>query len=224
MQKYYFESLDSTNDYLKSEYNSYEDKDVVIALVQKKGKGRMGRVWLSNDDLTFSIVFKNLNPIHHLIAPLAVASALKRLGINAKIKWPNDIYVSGKKVSGILVESIYEGNEFKCQIVGIGINFSIKENSEWGYLKEYDISDKNLILDLVINEYELLLNHNTDKIVALYAKENLLSGKRIEYENHFYRIIGFSESGELIASDGKKEVTINSGMIDIKKKIIGCLD
>ena len=90
---------------------------VIIADVQEKGRGRRGHVWLSpRGGLYVSIVMRS-DPLLSLRAGIAVAHALQRLGIDARLKWPNDVLVKGKKIAGILIEA--SGG---TAIVGIGVN------------------------------------------------------------------------------------------------------
>ena len=74
---YYVESIGSTNTFLKENYYDFSDKSILWAKVQTKGRGRYNRIWESDLDYTFSIIFKNK---HHneIIAPLAIVKALKR--------------------------------------------------------------------------------------------------------------------------------------------------
>lgn len=97
---------------------------VVLALHQLAGRGRRGAAWFSPPEksLAFSILLrptepKALWPRLALAAGLAVAEAVESFGAPAGIKWPNDVWIRSRKVSGILVEA---GNDFA--VVGIGIN------------------------------------------------------------------------------------------------------
>jgi BirA family biotin operon repressor/biotin-[acetyl-CoA-carboxylase] ligase len=100
---------------------------VVIAGTQTAGKGRIGRSWLSpQGSLAMSIVLrpamKNL-PQLVMIASLAVVRAIKQVtGLEAHIKWPNDIMLNGKKVCGILIENEVKGGNVNFAVIGIGIN------------------------------------------------------------------------------------------------------
>ena len=100
------DEIPSTNTYLKSEYNNYQDNTILWAINQTNGRGRYNRRWESKNDLTFSILFKEKYD-SAIITPLAIILALNDYNINAKIKWPNDIYLYGGKLSGILIEDVY---------------------------------------------------------------------------------------------------------------------
>ena len=103
---------------------------VVCADMQTAGRGRRGRSWLSNkgDGLLFSLLLRpdiapdKVSQITLLMA-LAVAKVLRKTyAFDARIKWPNDILVNGKKTTGILTEMIAEENRIQALLIGIGIN------------------------------------------------------------------------------------------------------
>jgi BirA family biotin operon repressor/biotin-[acetyl-CoA-carboxylase] ligase len=100
---------------------------VIIADAQTAGKGRMGRTWISPEgSLAMSLILKpyldNL-PQLVMIASLAVVRTIKKVtGLQAQIKWPNDVLIKGKKVCGILIENEVKGDKVNFAIIGIGIN------------------------------------------------------------------------------------------------------
>lgn len=96
---------------------------VIVALRQRAGRGRLGRVWVSpNGNLYISVVSRRAEPPARSpgwapVAGLAVATVLTGLGVDARVKWPNDVWVSGRKVCGILTEA-----RGPWRVTGIGIN------------------------------------------------------------------------------------------------------
>ncbi len=125
----YFDEIDSTNEYAKKIAQQSPAGTVVIAETQKKGKGRFGRTWASpRGGIWMSIILKprqglTFPTLFTLFAGLAVVRALKLFGLNANLKWPNDILVEYKKIGGILFEGEPESNSI---IVGIGLNVNFK--------------------------------------------------------------------------------------------------
>jgi BirA family biotin operon repressor/biotin-[acetyl-CoA-carboxylase] ligase len=107
-----------------------EEGTLVVADEQTKGKGRMGRSWYSPPrlGLWMSLILRpDIPPFKapglSICAGLALAQAMKQLmGIEAKIKWPNDCLIDGKKVGGILLELSAELDRINFVIVGIGVN------------------------------------------------------------------------------------------------------
>lgn len=105
---------------------------VVVAERQESGRGRRGAAWVCppGEGLAFSVLLrlsepKALWPRLSLAAGLAVAEGLDRHGVAAEVKWPNDVWIGGKKIAGILVEA---GEDFV--VVGIGINVGVTEFPE----------------------------------------------------------------------------------------------
>lgn len=125
---FHFESLDSTNTYLKDNYKTYEDMSFVSTDIQTNGKGRSGRTWTSdNSNLLFSLLIKDETLISKykqisILTAYSVLQVLRELGVNnLSIKWPNDVYVNESKICGILLEGISKEN-IECLIVGVGLN------------------------------------------------------------------------------------------------------
>lgn len=130
----FLEEVDSTNLYAKRIADSdFEDGMIIIAEEQLKGKGRIGRVWASpkGKGIWMTIMLKpKINPADAakitLLAACAVCRAIEEIsGVYAKIKWPNDIVLNGKKLCGILTEMSAELDEINYLIVGIGVNANI---------------------------------------------------------------------------------------------------
>ena len=100
----------------------------VIAGMQQSGRGRLGRPWLSPEGgLATSIILRPAMSAVHLlpaISALSVFRTVKRLGIEAGIKWPNDILIGGRKVCGILIEHGLINGAVSYSIIGIGININ----------------------------------------------------------------------------------------------------
>ncbi len=121
----WLEEVDSTQKVLKE--GSFPQGTVVVSKRQKGGKGRKGRRWESQEGgLYFSFVlsenfFKDLRG-YPLVVALSLLDALGNLGFPCAIKWPNDVYLSGKKVAGILVEKTADK-----VITGVGVNVNQRE-------------------------------------------------------------------------------------------------
>ena len=123
-------STTSTNDDLKEIWRKPDfSHKIEIADLQTKGKGQYERKWVSSNTgqclmFSFSLDIEEYKFPISLIAGIALAQALEKLSVSPKdywLKWPNDIWINDKKLSGILTESTTLKNGFRC-IVGIGIN------------------------------------------------------------------------------------------------------
>ncbi|MFX1300003.1 MAG: biotin--[acetyl-CoA-carboxylase] ligase [Promethearchaeota archaeon] len=127
----HFPELSSTNAYLKEKGAIGEREGlVVLADKQTSGRGRFERSWHSPPGgLYFSILLRPMTisaaeaPLITLTAGVAVAKVLKTaLGVQAKLKWPNDVLVENRKVCGILSESTLIGEGIEYVVLGVGIN------------------------------------------------------------------------------------------------------
>jgi len=125
----HFDTIDSTNTYLKNNYQVLDDMSFVSASYQSMGRGRNNRLWTSdkNKNLMFSFLIKDeilINKYHEIsiIVAYTILEILKEYGLNdVAIKWPNDVYVKDEKICGILLESI-SLEKMECLIVGVGLN------------------------------------------------------------------------------------------------------
>jgi BirA family biotin operon repressor/biotin-[acetyl-CoA-carboxylase] ligase len=104
---------------------------VVLAEQQTAGRGRLDRSWVTGpgENIAFSVVLRpdrsRMSQLN-MAATLGVASAVERLtGVEATVKWPNDVRIGGKKLAGILIESAMDAKGLKHAVLGIGINVNL---------------------------------------------------------------------------------------------------
>ena len=126
----WFDTIDSTNNEAQRKLSTAPHGSVWAARFQTAGRGQKGNKWESavGENLMFSILLRpNFLPaekqfIISQIGALAVCDLLATWGLDAKIKWPNDIYIGDKKIQGMLIEHFLSGAQLSASIVGIGIN------------------------------------------------------------------------------------------------------
>lgn len=127
----YVETCDSTQRIAHEEaQQGAEEGTVIIAEEQTSGKGRLSRPWTStaHQGIWMSVITRPALTLHQapqmtLVAAVAVTRAIEEVtGIQAQIKWPNDVLINGKKVTGILTELQADPDRIKAIIIGIGIN------------------------------------------------------------------------------------------------------
>ena len=129
----YFDSIGSTNDEaLAWAADDARDLSIVIADEQTQGRGRLDRKWFTpkGSGLAFSLILRPaedaaLRP--HLsrtvgLAALSIAESCSSLGLAPRIKWPNDILLNGKKTAGILIETVWSGDDVDSLVIGMGMN------------------------------------------------------------------------------------------------------
>lgn len=127
-------SIDSTNNEARRNIDTSDNLYVFAAREQTEGRGQRGNSWIAESgmNLTFSIVLKygqmqaRLKALNQFvvseITAISVVDMLSEYGIDAKIKWPNDIYVGEKKICGILIEHSLRGEYLSYSIIGVGLN------------------------------------------------------------------------------------------------------
>ena len=237
----YFDIIDSTNRYAKEEaLKGAPHGTVVVADSQTKGRGRLGRSWFSpkGKNLYFSIILRYNIPI--LIAPqltftasVAVCETLRTFGVNALIKWPNDIFASGKKICGILNELVAKEKTCEFLIIGIGVNVNIEKKEFPSELREiatsvYQETGKKVlrraILVLILENLEKWLKEfekkNTHLIFRYWREHNYTLGKKIRVDNKLEgTAIGVTPYGELLLKDEHGKLhRISSGDVEIITK------
>ncbi|MDB9853163.1 biotin--[acetyl-CoA-carboxylase] ligase, partial [Flavobacteriaceae bacterium] len=164
-------AIDSTNDYLKTNFldKTKNDIHVVYTFNQTKGRGQRGNTWNSEPEknLAFSIAFfpNKFKVENHfrinIIFSLFILNTLKSLQIpDIKIKWPNDIMSGNKKICGILNELKIKGSKIEKIIIGFGLNIN-QENFE----NLPGASSLKLIkqIDYNLNEITMLFVQNLKK-------------------------------------------------------------
>lgn len=198
----YFDRLGSTNDEaMELASSGASEGTVVIAEEQTKGKGRLGRGWISpkGQGIWFSTVLRpdalpSETALITLMAAVAVAKAIEAgTGLKVEIKWPNDILIKGKKVAGILTEMSAELDKVHYIVVGIGINVNIESGSFPEELRETATSlkketgkkvDRVKLFCAVLEELERFYQHyqagNRGEILAGWKEYSSTIGKRVK--------------------------------------------
>lgn len=128
------EECSSTNA-LGREVEAGDSPVMLVAAAQTAGRGQKGNSWESEPgkNLTFSVVWRPVDvPVRCQFAiseavALAVKDFLKSRGVDARVKWPNDIYVDDRKICGILIEHSLTGSNIDRTIAGVGLNINQKE-------------------------------------------------------------------------------------------------
>jgi BirA family biotin operon repressor/biotin-[acetyl-CoA-carboxylase] ligase len=236
MKRIHFKEIDSTNTYLINNYENLENMTVVSTDYQKEGIGRMKRVWYGDSDsIMCSILIKeNLNEMDISIIPLLIAKSLHQVlsayHTDIKIKWPNDLLIKSRKLSGILVKSIISSSFVKALIIGFGININNKKfNKEISNiatslsLETNKFYDKEEILKQLLTKIENdLLHFNKKEIISYCNMYSNLTGKEISFikDNKSSRavVLKIDESGHLLVKSETNILSLNSGEVTLLKQ------
>lgn len=239
----YYETITSTNEIAKkfARDESVPDGTLVISEKQSGGHGRFERAWTSPmGGLWFSIILRpNIEPAHASkitqIVAAALIKTLKNININALIKWPNDIYVNNKKVSGILTEMKCDMDRINYLVVGIGINVNLSKECFDDNLKDSVTSlmelsghalDRTKLLKAFLEQFETMyldFVDTTDFSEPLkICRENSILMKKEAYHvtirgKEKVLCLGIDDQGELIIQDKLGNIkTVLSGEITFK--------
>ncbi len=192
-----FDTLPSTNDYCET--REFGEDTAIIAREQTGGKGTKGRSFSSpRGGVYLSLVryypCKAENSFSLMITScMAVVKTLELYGVSAGVKWPNDVFLNGKKICGILIKNSFEGENVKKSITGIGVNVNndIPED-----LADIAINLKSVVGEVDIDEFykRLIENLYADYSVDEYRSRNIVLGKEIT-------VIKNGESRKAVAED-----------------------
>ncbi len=215
------ESIDSTNTYLKKLKKPKEDI-LIIAKKQTGGRGTKGRSFICEEGGVYMSLLK-LYPCKveesfsiMMNSAVAVVKTLSAFDVKAKIKWPNDIIVNGKKICGILIENVFEGEDVARSIVGIGLNVNNPIGKE---IKDIAISIKEVLakeVSVATVVATLVFNLYQQTSFEEYKKHLLYMGEEVTVitQKSTYRAVidDILPNGNIKTSDGEilssAEITI----------------
>ena len=231
---------DSTNLWIKRlAKEGASEGTLALAEFQSAGRGRLGRSWEvpEGTSVMMSILLRpkfepQYAPTLTLVMGMAVAKAVKKLGFDVSIKWPNDVVVSHKKICGILTEMGVRDGKIDYAVIGVGINVNIREFPEEMadkatslYLESGREFDRSQIPGLVMEAFE--------EYYEKFAATCDLSGLKEEYEsilanyNQPVRVLakepyegvarGITDGGELLVekTDGTI-VAVSAGEVSVR--------
>ena len=214
-----FDTLPSTNDYCET--REFGEDTAIIAREQTGGKGTKGRSFSSpRGGVYLSLVryypCKAENSFSLMIAScMAVVKTLETYGVSAGVKWPNDVFLNGKKICGILIKNSFEGENVKKSITGIGVNVN---NDIPKDLADIAINLKSVVGEVDIDEFykRLIENLYADYSVDEYRSRNNVLGKEITVikngESRKAAAEDIAADGSLVLKGGERlfygEVTI----------------
>ncbi|WP_297634447.1 biotin--[acetyl-CoA-carboxylase] ligase [uncultured Clostridium sp.] len=225
------ETVDSTNLYAKTLCKTHPvDGACIVSKIQTAGSGRFNRNWVSPIGGIWNsiILTPEINPIEApkitLIAAVAMHNTLKDFNILTQIKWPNDLYLNGKKICGILTTMNCDMDTINYLIVGLGLNVNIPKEyfshnnlfeatslkSETGI--EYNLAD---ILGHFYNNFEALYLKFISNLdlsdVVFILKENLFIKTRDAYlitinKKEKVHFLDINANGELVIQDSSGNI------------------
>ena len=226
IQNLFFDSLPSTNTFAKENIASLSLPTLITANEQTAGRGRRGNSFFSpkNTGLYMTLALEEKYD-SSLITPavaVAVCDVLTDTGIDAKIKWVNDIFIKNKKVCGILCERCISNNK-SYLIIGIGINITTSifpdDLTSAGSIN-INCDKEKLAKDISSKIIEYIEKNDNEEIVIKYREKLFIIGKDIRYYKNNIEFKGtvkdINDQCNLIITlpDGNED-TLSSGEISI---------
>lgn len=212
-------SVDSTNNYVANllKQGKIESGAVILADDQFAGRGQRANSWVTKagENLTFSIFINNVNLSVEdqfrltQFTSLCLIKLLEKHDIRAEVKWPNDIFVEGKKVSGVLIENQIGGSTIKSAIIGIGLNVNQTDFKEFSatslrIIKDHTIVIMNLLMEFIEifnSMYLAFMNSPFEQLNSFYHEHLYLRNIKAQFEdsNGLFKgvIEGVNENGLL---------------------------
>ncbi|HSL42515.1 MAG TPA: biotin--[acetyl-CoA-carboxylase] ligase [Anaerolineales bacterium] len=237
----YFDSIGSTNnEALAWAASGARDLSLVIADEQTAGRGRLDRKWYTPKGaaLAFSLILRpTAAERSHLtrmvgLAALAITDSLRTRELIAQIKWPNDVLLNGRKVAGILVESVWSGDEVDCLVIGIGMNV-LKTAVPSPDLLRFpatsledslgpDVDRSKILHDVLAGLLALRPHTGTDSFLSSWEKSLAFRGEQVQVEEGngtliTGKLLGLESDGSLkLGQENGKSMPVRFGDVRLR--------
>lgn len=233
-------SVPSTNSALRElATNAAPEGTVVIAEEQTAGHGRFGKPWFSppGANLYLSALLRPIVAPREVggfsfVGSLALCDAIKGEGLDATIKWPNDVLVERKKVAGVLVECATIESRVDYVIVGFGVNLNVthealrtalgRSGHNAASLRDFagrEI-DRNAFAASLLNHLarwvEVYRMSGPDPLLAAWRDRDILTGRRVEVRGE-----GPSYDGRVLGVDGQGHLVLRDSLGKLHRVLAG---
>lgn len=233
MKHIHFKTIDSTHNYLSSHYQEFDQMTLVSTDHQTSGIGRLERIWYGNQDSIMCSLLLNdhLDNMKISLIPLCAAMSVHRVLSNYHhdilIKWPNDLWIHGLKLSGILVKSMIESSKVLSVIVSFGININqemfpddIRDIATSLKRETHETYDKDTIMRHIISQFLRDLEYlKTDPTYVIDYCNNYaaLSGHVVTFLRdgitHQGKVKHINDDGHLVVQSQKETIILHSGEV-----------
>jgi BirA family biotin operon repressor/biotin-[acetyl-CoA-carboxylase] ligase len=221
---YHFQKVSTTMDTAKAlARDGAPHLSCVIAENQTRGRGRLNRQWVSSrGGLWFTLIVKpNLPPplvyIYNFAASLSLSRVLNRLfDVDVSVKWPNDLLLGGRKLSGMLSEMETQADMVKFLVIGIGINVNNNpDNKEFKAVSlkndlKQRVSRKQILTEFLYEFQNRIQEIDSQNIIDQWKEQTTTIGSRVRVEtlDRIYegKAIDVDETGALIIEDDQQKL------------------
>jgi BirA family biotin operon repressor/biotin-[acetyl-CoA-carboxylase] ligase len=190
---------------------------LVTADEQDAGRGRQGRLWTAppGSAVLMSLVLRELDELLPITAAVAICDALP---VDAAIKWPNDVWIGGRKVAGILVEGKPQDG---WAVLGVGLNVTpesfpaeLAETATSLRLAGVEASPAEVLPDL-LEALSRWLGAPREAVLAAWRERDALRGERVRWSDGEGVADGIADSGALVVDTGNARVTLDAGEVHL---------
>ena len=230
--------VDSTNSELMRLGEGENEFSVLLAEMQTSGRGRRGREWVSpfGKNIYLSMAF-GLPGGPEVLAGLSVVVGLslsKVLSRHAnkalKLKWPNDVMIDGRKLAGVLVELKGEATTAWSVVLGVGLNYDMKEDGEngidqpWASLRDFSSVGRNELIAELIQQLVVDLDQFRLSGFSRFREEwnglDFFAGKEVGVVGQAIigRSLGVDAKGNLVIDAASGKQTVNAGEVSVRAR------
>lgn len=237
---FYFDEIPSTNAFILKHAEDLVSGDICVAEYQSAGRGRRGRVWVSpyGCHLYFSMYWQFPQGMAQamglsLVVACSIVTALEKLGVKeVGVKWPNDIYLEGKKLAGVLIEMNGQTDSECNLVIGIGLNMAMGDqhavqiDQPWSDLTgQKNMPDKTELLVLLQKQLQQdlsLFQSNGLKVFnERWAAADLFDGQVVKLlmgQDEVHGVCrGIDEQGAIVLETDKGLKSFIGGEISLRK-------
>ena len=198
---------------------------LVTADEQSAGRGRQGRIWTAppGSAVLMSLILRDLDERHALLPLAAAVAVCEAVGADLApmVKWPNDVWIDGRKVAGILIEGRPQAG---WAVLGIGLNVTtgsfppeLADIATSLRLAGYDTTPEDVLGDL-LGELMRWIDAPPDAVLAAWRARDVLEGKRILWSTGEGIADGIDDSGGLLVNTGDRRVTLDAGEVHLRRR------
>ena len=193
---------------------------LVTADEQTAGRGRQGRVWAApaGSALLLSLLLRDLDERHALLPLAAAVAVCDAVPVDASIKWPNDVWLEGRKLAGILVEGRPQEG---WAVLGVGVNVTtesfpadIADTDTSLALAGVSATPESVLTDL-LPALSRWLDAPDEKVLSAWRSRDALKGERVRWADGKGIADGIDDSGALLVQTANGRVTLDAGEVHL---------
>jgi BirA family biotin operon repressor/biotin-[acetyl-CoA-carboxylase] ligase len=193
---------------------------LVTADEQTAGRGRQGRVWTApaGSALLLSLLLRDLDERHALLPLAAAVAVCDAVPVDASIKWPNDVWIGGRKVAGILLEGRPQEG---WAVLGVGLNVTTKsfpaniaDTATSLALAGVSATHETVLADLLA-ALSRWLSAPDDEVLSAWRSRDALKGERVRWADGEGIANGIDNSGALLVQTANGPVTLDAGEVHL---------